>query len=104
MKFSIVAIGFVLALPPWPATARQPDAVPAAKPYFVANCFNCHGTDGYASGAISKLAGIDKAYFNEQIKAFRSGARPATIMHQLLKGYTDEELAIAADYFARQKK
>jgi cytochrome c553 len=27
-----------------------------------------------------------------QLKAFKSGARSGTIMHQLTKGYTDEQL------------
>lgn len=74
------------------------------RPYFVANCFNCHGTEGRSSGAIPALAGMNKDYFLEQIRLFKSGGRQATVMGQLAKGYTDEELAIAAEYFARQKK
>jgi sulfide dehydrogenase cytochrome subunit len=35
---------------------------------------------------------------------FKAGKRPATIMHQLAKGYTDEQLADIAGYFAAQKK
>jgi cytochrome c553 len=72
--------------------------------YFIANCFNCHGTDGKTSAAIPPLAGLDKAYFLQQISAFRSGSRPSTVMHQLVKGYTDDEMTRAADYFAQQKK
>lgn len=37
------------------------------------------------------------------MQAFKTGARPATIMHQLAKGYTDEEIAVLAEYFAKQK-
>ena len=78
--------------------------VPAANiPYFVANCANCHGTDGRAVSAIPPLAGRDRAYLEETMKAYKTGARPATIMHQLAKGYTDEEIAILAEYFAKQK-
>ncbi|HPU81488.1 c-type cytochrome [Accumulibacter sp.] len=71
--------------------------------YFAANCANCHGTDGKASGAIPALAGRDRAYLEETMQAFKTGARPATIMHQLAKGYSDEEIAVLADYFAKQK-
>jgi cytochrome c553 len=85
----------------WSAPAFAENAAPN---YFIANCFNCHGTDGKATGAIPPLAGLDKAYFIQQIAAFKSGTRPATAMHQLAKGYTDEEIARAADYFAKQKK
>lgn len=38
-----------------------------------------------------------------QMEAFRAGQRPATIMHQLSKGYTDAQIAQMADYFAAQK-
>ena len=71
--------------------------------YLAANCANCHGTDGRAVSAIPPLAGRDRAYLEETMKAYKTGARPATIMHQLAKGYTDEEIAILAEYFAKQK-
>ena len=86
------------------ASAEKAAPTPEKKPYFVANCFNCHGTDGRSSGAIVALAGIEKAYFLEQIKLFKSGGRQATVMPQLLKGYSDDEINIAAEFFARQKK
>lgn len=75
----------------------------APTPYFAANCANCHGTDGKGSGAIAPLAGRDRAYLESAMLAFKAGTRPATIMHQLAKGYTDEEIAILAHYFAQQK-
>jgi cytochrome c553 len=40
----------------------------------------------------------------EQLRAFRSGARPATIMHQLTKGYSDAQLEQIATYFSRQSR
>ena len=39
-----------------------------------------------------------------QMKEFKSGARPATLMHQLAKGYSDEQIEAIAAYFAAQKK
>jgi len=38
-----------------------------------------------------------------QLMAFRAGTRPATIMHQISKGYSDAQIAQLADYFAAQK-
>jgi cytochrome c553 len=35
---------------------------------------------------------------------FKSGRRPATLMHQLAKGYSDAEITAIAGYFAAQKK
>ncbi|NHC07640.1 c-type cytochrome [Azonexus fungiphilus] len=76
---------------------------PRPTPYFAANCFNCHGTEGKVNSAIPAIAGRDREYLAETLKAYKAGTKPATIMHQLAKGYTDEELAILADYFSRQK-
>jgi glyoxylase-like metal-dependent hydrolase (beta-lactamase superfamily II) len=69
-----------------------------------ANCANCHGTTGRASGPMPSLAGVNKAYFIEQMRQFRDGKRPATVMHQLAKGYSDDEIALLAEFFARQSK
>ena len=33
---------------------------------------------------------------------FKDGKRPATIMHQIAKGYTDEQIRLIAGYFAAQ--
>jgi cytochrome c553 len=43
-------------------------------------------------------------YLTEQMKAFKSGARPATVMHQLAKGYSDAQIEQIAAYFAAQKR
>jgi len=33
---------------------------------------------------------------------FKSGNQPATIMHQIVKGYTDEQIKLMAAFFATQ--
>ena len=38
-----------------------------------------------------------------QLKAFKAGQRPATVMHQIAKGYSDEQLEALAQYFAAVK-
>jgi cytochrome c553 len=38
------------------------------------------------------------------MQAFRSGSRPATVMHQISKGYTDAQVQSVADYFAAQSR
>jgi cytochrome c553 len=35
---------------------------------------------------------------------FKAGRKPATIMHQLAKGYSDDQIQAIAAYFAAQKK
>ena len=70
-----------------------------------ATCANCHGTqgNGVSEGSVPGLAGLKADYIEAQMKAFKSGERPATIMHQLSKGYSDEQIRLLATYFASQK-
>jgi sulfide dehydrogenase cytochrome subunit len=68
-----------------------------------ANCASCHGTDGRSRGGIPSLAGRDTASVMQQVRDFRDGRRPSTVMQQLAKGYTDAEIEAAAAYFAAQK-
>ncbi|MCR5884921.1 c-type cytochrome [Rhizobacter sp. J219] len=67
-----------------------------------ATCAACHGTDGRAvSGAgMVSLRGLDRQYLQSQLTAFRDGTRPATVMHQIAKGYTPEQIEQLAAYFS----
>ena len=69
-----------------------------------ASCANCHGTNGAAAPGMVALAGYDKAGLVKAMADFKSGARPATIMHQLSKGYSEAQIDAIAGYFAAQKK
>jgi len=69
-----------------------------------ASCAACHGTNGRSVRGTPILAGMDKKSFVVQMKDFKSGARPATVMHQHAKGYSDEEFEKMAEFFAEQKR
>jgi cytochrome subunit of sulfide dehydrogenase len=71
-----------------------------------ATCASCHGTNGRSvdGAAVPGLAGLPAAYMVEQMKAFKSGARTATVMHQIAKGYSDAQIDQLAAYYAAQKK
>lgn len=69
-----------------------------------AACANCHGTNGAALPGMVALAGYARADLVKNMADFKSGARPATIMHQLAKGYSDQQIEQLAGYFAAQKK
>lgn len=71
---------------------------------WAAACANCHGTMGKAEQGMESLAGKDKDELLQKMLDFKSGKKPATIMHQLSKGYTDEQLQQLAGYFAALKK
>ena len=68
-----------------------------------ASCNGCHGTNGVSQGGMPTLAGQSKAELVRKMQDFKSGKTPATIMQQLAKGYTDEQIDLAAGWFAAQK-
>jgi sulfide dehydrogenase cytochrome subunit len=71
-----------------------------------AMCANCHGTDGRTieGSAIPSLVGMPKDYMVLQMKAFKDGSRPATVMHQITKGLTDTQIDTIANYYASTKR
>lgn len=85
-----------------PASAQNPDAALAARS-LAATCSNCHGTNGQATGVMPALAGMPAERMLALLAAFKSGATPATVMHQITKGYSDDQLRAIASHFAAQK-
>jgi len=70
-----------------------------------AGCAICHGTDGKAvTKDVIPLGGLPREHIATQMRAFRDGQRPATVMHQIAKGYTDAQIDAMAAWFAAQKK
>ena len=70
-----------------------------------ASCAACHGTDGRAQPGMVSLAGSNKDDMIRKMLDYKADRVPAaTIMHQLAKGYSDEQIAAIAGYFAAQKK
>jgi len=72
-----------------------------------ASCAICHGTDGrFATqdSPLIPLAGLPRDHIAGQLRAFRDGKRPATVMHQIAKGYTDPQIDAIAGWFAAQRR
>ena len=71
-----------------------------------ATCANCHGTNGYTvkGSQVPSVAGMPKEYMVRQLAAFKDGSRPASVMHQIAKGFTDAQLDQIATYFAGLKQ
>ena len=93
-----LALGVALTVP---ALAQGPD--PNLGRNLAAACANCHGTNGVSQQGMPNLAGQQRAYLVQQMQDFRAGKRPATIMHQIAKGYSDEQIDAIAAYFSAQK-
>jgi len=68
-----------------------------------ATCANCHGTNGQVRGdTVKPLAGVAADKIVAMVNDYRSGAQPATIMHQIAKGYSDDQIRAIAAFFAAQ--
>jgi cytochrome c553 len=98
MTFRILAAASALAL-----SAGMAHADGNLGRNLAATCANCHGTNGKSVGGNEALAGVPAAKIMQKLKEFRAGEKPATIMHQISKGYTEEQLQLIAAYFAAQK-
>jgi cytochrome c553 len=84
------------------AQAQAPDPLQVRS--WAASCANCHGTNGRAQPGMESLAGVAKEDIAKKMLDYKAGRRPATVMHQLAKGYSDEQIEAIAGYFAAQKK
>lgn len=102
MKTAAIAAACAAALltagvPAWAQSSTQARNL-------AATCFTCHGNEGRSVGGIPpSLAGQDRNHLLQTLKDFKDGKRPATIMHQHAKGYTDQQLEAIATYFANVK-
>jgi len=94
-----VTAGFAL-LAAAPSGAQQSD--PNLGRSVAATCANCHGTNGISVGEVASLAGRPKDELVRKMQDFKAGRTPGTIMPQLAKGYTDEQIDVAAAWFATQ--
>jgi len=94
-------IAAALAAAPLAAAAQDS---PAARS-LAATCANCHGTEGRSvTKEVASLAGLPREHIAGQMKAFRDGSRPASVMHQIAKGYSDQQIELLADYFSRRPR
>jgi len=97
-----IATMLAVALAALPVCASAQDSAQARS--LAATCANCHGTNGHSVGGIEPLAGMPRDEMVRKLNEFRSGAKPATVMHQLAKGYTVDQINAIAGFFAAQKR
>ena len=103
LRIRAIAIAFGIGLSATTAAqAQAPDPLQVRS--WAAACANCHGTQGVAQPGMESLAGKNADEMTKQLLDFKAGRKPATIMHQLARGYSDEQLRQIAAYFAALKK
>ncbi|MBK5929741.1 cytochrome C [Halochromatium salexigens] len=66
-------------------------------------CAGCHGTEGASAGEVMPtIAGMDKGYLLKVLEDYKDDVRPSTIMGRIMRGYSDQEIAAIASFFASQ--
>ncbi len=88
----LVAITSVIA----PALAM------AASPPGAASCLGCH-TVNAGDSPVPPIGALTTEQIVAAMQAFRSGARPATVMDRVAKGFSDEEVKAIAQWYASAK-
>lgn len=71
---------------------------------WAAACATCHGTHGQSQPGMASIAGIDKEQLAQKLLDYKTGRTPATLMHQLTKGYSDEQIHQLAAHFSALPK
>jgi cytochrome c553 len=89
------AIGLASIAAALPASAEPPAGA--------VSCSGCHPSSPRVSSPVVRLAGRDRAEIVKAVQDFRSGARPATVMDRIAKGFTDAEIEAIAAWYAAQR-
>jgi cytochrome c553 len=105
MHMHSLRLAFTVAVLALPGAASHAQAIdPLQARSWAGACANCHGTDGNALPGSVALAGMNRDELVRKMLDFKNGRQGATVMHQLAKGYSDDQIAAIAGYFAAQKK
>jgi cytochrome c553 len=79
------------------AAAASSESPPGAT-----SCSGCHSSAA-ADTPVPRLNGRNAAEIVAQMQAFRGGARPATVMDRIAKGFSDAEVEAIAAWYAEQR-
>ena len=64
-------------------------------------CNNCHGVNGVSVGpSMPSIGGQSETYLKNVMRQWKSGERASATMTRLIKGYSDQEIAGLAKFFA----
>ena len=94
-KALAAAIGFASIVAAAVASAEPPAGAAA--------CSGCHPASARVASPVSRLLGLDRAAIVRAMQDFRSGARAATVMDRIAKGFTEAEVQAIAAWYATQR-
>ena len=92
-----LASALVLAM--LPAAAFAQSAPPGAS-----SCSGCHAPNAAPGSAVPAINGRPAAEMAKAMRDFKSGARLATVMGRIAKGFSDTEIDAIAQWFGVQAR
>ncbi|SKA11184.1 Cytochrome c553 [Enhydrobacter aerosaccus] len=66
------------------------------------SCTSCHARSPASGTSLPVVAGRPAAEIGGIMREFKSGARPATVMGRIARGFSDAETDAIAEWFAKQ--
>ena len=101
MTVKRTAVWLVLLWLPFTGAAQR--AMAADAPPGASSCSGCHPASPSVDTPVKQLAGRKAEDIVAAVQAFRSGAKAATIMDRIAKGFTDDEIKAIAAWYGAQK-
>ena len=95
----------ILGLGQWSSVSMAQGASDLYNRGLAATCANCHGTDGkgVVDGGMPLINNLTSQQMLAALTAYKTGAREGTIMPQLAKGYSDEQLNTIANQLGKKQ-
>jgi cytochrome subunit of sulfide dehydrogenase len=87
----------VLVLGSGAARAQEPPPGAAA-------CSGCHPASRWVATPVPRLDARPARAIVTAMQEFRSGKRPATVMHKIARGFSDSEISAIAAWYAARKE
>lgn len=99
LRFCIGYLATATAVLPMSSASAAPDRARGA--VISVECSMCHGVDGIApSEEVPNIAGQHYAYLLRQLENYQNGQRAGTIMQEVLRGLSRQQLRDISAYFA----
>jgi sulfide dehydrogenase cytochrome subunit len=93
--FRFAALVFALTVSSF---ARAADAPPGAL-----SCSGCHPNAAGVETPAGRIIGLSASDISAAMTDYRAGKRPASIMDRIAKGFSDDEIAAIAAWYAARK-
>lgn len=99
MRSKLIAVPVCLGLALFAARAAQ---AMDAMAVMADACAGCHGTDGASLGAMPPFNTKSGDELKKLLREYKTGAREATVMDRIVKGYSDPQLDGIIDYYKKK--